>query len=367
MALLDLSQQTTPPASIVDGPPTPPLSADAKSSARVVAILCAFKSCQTGYPPSVPWTVYKLDSGEYEELQRRLKDDVELCEYVDDKVRYDYDPVGSRLVIRMPTTLHDTFSSELVADIKKGLENLKENHVETRPFIDKISSVSGAIHFEDDGKKIRHEPDIRFHHEDAAWPGVVIEVSYSQKRKSLIDLADNYILASDGGIRVMIGIDLEYKKSKEASISIWRLKTSPGNDGQPEGEVIQELDNELFRDAEGNPVRSSAGLELPLNNFATQALSDGLPECSVIVCPETLCKLLAKAEKWNDKSTLLQGVKPARIKRKYRQKTPEEQLTVSDEEKVIEEERRTLRKIEKADKSYGDESLSDEASSEEAI
>jgi hypothetical protein len=40
-------------------------------------------------------------------------------------------------------------------------------------------------------------------------------------------------------------VDLEYKKSKEASISIWRLKTSPGHDGQPEGEVIQELDNEV--------------------------------------------------------------------------------------------------------------------------
>jgi hypothetical protein len=68
--------------------------------------------------------------------------------------------------------------------------------------------------------------------------GVVIEVSYSQKWKSLIDLAENYLLESDGGIRVMVGLDLEYKKSKEASISIWRLKTSRGLDGQPEDEVI---------------------------------------------------------------------------------------------------------------------------------
>lgn len=145
----------------------------------------------------------------------------------------------------MTTTLHDTFASELVTTIKNGLEDLKRNQVKTRPFIDKISSVSGAIHFEEDGKKFKHVPDIRFHHKDAAWPGVVIEVSYSQKRKSLIDLAENYLLASDGGIRVLVGIDLEYKKSKEASISIWRLKTSPGPDGQPEGEVVQELNNEV--------------------------------------------------------------------------------------------------------------------------
>ena len=81
-----------------------------------------------------------------------------------------------------------------------------------QPFINKISSVSGATHFEDDGRKFKRMPNVRFHHEDAAWPSVVIEVSYSQKRKSLIDLAENYLLASDGGIRVMVGIDLEYKK-----------------------------------------------------------------------------------------------------------------------------------------------------------
>jgi len=60
-------------------------------------------------------------------------------------------------------------------------------------------------------------------------------------------------------------------------------------------------------------------------------------------------------------------VKPVRIKRKYRQRTPDEQLTMSDEEKVIEEERRMRRKTEKADKSYGEERLSAEASSQEAI
>lgn len=77
--------------------------------------------------------------------------------------------------------------------------------------------------------------------------------------------------------------------------------------------------------------------------------------------------MLAEAEKWNDKSTLLQGVKPARIKRKYRQRTPDEQLTMSDEERITEEERRIRRKTEKEDKPYGGEGLSVEASSQEAI
>lgn len=55
------------------------------------------------------------------------------------------------------------------------------------------------------------------------------------------------------------------------------------------------------------------------------------------------------------------------MKRKYRQRTPDEQLTMSDEKKVIEEERRMRRKTEKADKSYGEEELSAKTSSQEAI
>ena len=158
---------------------------------------------------------------------------------------YDYNPIGSKLIIRMATTLHNTFASKLATKIMERFESLAKNQVETRPFIDKLDSVNGAIHFEQDGKQFKHVPDIRFHHKDAAWPGVVLEISYSQKRKSLVDLAENYLLASNGGIRVMVGIDLDYKKSKEASISIWRLEISPCDDGELQGEVIQELDNEV--------------------------------------------------------------------------------------------------------------------------
>jgi hypothetical protein len=77
--------------------------------------------------------------------------------------------------------------------------------------------VGSPIHFEEDGKKFKHVPDIRFHHKDTTWPGIIIEVSYSQKRKSLVDLAENSQLGSDGGIRLIVGMDLEYKKLKEAS------------------------------------------------------------------------------------------------------------------------------------------------------
>jgi hypothetical protein len=150
----------------------------------------------------------------------------------------------------MPTILHDTFISRLVTEIEKKLERLADIEIEARPFIEGIKSVSGVLNFpigdDDQQQNIRHEPDIRFQHKDAAWPGVVIEVAHSQTRKSLVGLADNYILGSYGGIGVVVGLDLDYKKSKEASISVWRLKNSTNDDGEVEGEVEQVVDNQVI-------------------------------------------------------------------------------------------------------------------------
>ncbi|XMA13711.1 hypothetical protein WAI453_006502 [Rhynchosporium graminicola] len=43
------------------------------------------------------------------------------------------------------------------------------------------------------------------------YPGVIVELSYSPKKKDLSRLADAYILESDADIRVVIGIDVKYK------------------------------------------------------------------------------------------------------------------------------------------------------------
>jgi len=63
----------------------------------------------------------------------------------------------------------------------------------------------------------------------------VIEVSYSQKRACLNHLAENYILESNGNIRVVVGLDVDYRSSKKATLSMWCPKIiSNEQDGQPE-------------------------------------------------------------------------------------------------------------------------------------
>jgi hypothetical protein len=52
-------------------------------------------------------------------------------------------------------------------------------------------------------------------------------LSYSQKKKDLSRLTDEYILSSDADIRVVIGIDIKYKGGKKAPVSIWRPHIGP--------------------------------------------------------------------------------------------------------------------------------------------
>jgi len=288
----------------------------------------------------------------------------------------------------MSTILYGTFIFKLVTEIEKTLERLADKEIEARPFIEGIELVSGVLNFpigdNDQQQIIRHEPDIRFQHRDAAWPGVVMEVAYSQKRKSLVGLADNYILGSYGGIGVVVGLDLDYKKSKEASISVWRLKKSTNDNGEVEGEVEQVIDNQvtcplissegftnteqLFRDAKGNHLLSpSSSLKLSLKDLAIEEITHSVPDLPIVIDSETLCKLLGEAENWDNRTTTMQGAKPLRFKRKWPPQMPSEQLTLSDEEKLVEKERRVRRKSEKLDKPYNEEGASAEDSSQNSI
>lgn len=73
-------------------------------------------------------------------------------------------------------------------------------------------------------------PDASCRNRHAQYPSVIIEVSYSQKRKALTTLAKDYICGSNGGIKIVIGLDLEYSDtSKRATISIWRPLKTPNS------------------------------------------------------------------------------------------------------------------------------------------
>ena len=99
--------------------------------------------------------------------------------------------------------------------------------------------------------KSKHEPDSSFWHNDAKYPGVIIEVSYSQKRKRLGRLAEEYLLDSDASVQVVVGLDIEYGRkrshkatSRKATLSVWRTRMFHTADGD-ELRVVQEIADEV--------------------------------------------------------------------------------------------------------------------------
>lgn len=92
----------------------------------------------------------------------------------------------------------------------------------------------------------KHEPDASFRHSDADYPGVIIEVTYSTKTKSLSRLAEDYLLDSAASVQVVVGLDIEYgkKRSPKATLSVWRTQVFHTAD-EDELRVVQEIKDEV--------------------------------------------------------------------------------------------------------------------------
>jgi len=126
----------------------------------------------------------------------------------------------------MPSTLHDTFTQNVVFHIENALNALRvqDNPLSTWAGDIRCTSTSDIL-LEHDGvnnKRSKRSPDCAFRHKGAKYPGLIIEVSYSQKAKDLPRLADDYILGSNGNIRTVIGLDLEYSGSYSARLYRWQ-------------------------------------------------------------------------------------------------------------------------------------------------
>ena len=122
----------------------------------------------------------------------------------------------------MPTQLHEWVIFSVVEELRRQLREIGDGCTASAKFAQLVEARgSPTLDFTDSGYG-RHDPDAQFRHLKAQYPGVVIEVSYTQKRKDLAHIAEDYILGSDGNIRVVIGLDVEYRNSKMATLSVWR-------------------------------------------------------------------------------------------------------------------------------------------------
>ena len=113
----------------------------------------------------------------------------------------DYDALESELAIRMPSKQHDVFIAQVSKHISSGLQRLETQSGAIADWAKNIfSSSTTDIHTTlkgDDDQISKHSPDASWSHVDAKHPGLVLEVSFSQKGKDLVRLANNYILGTN--------------------------------------------------------------------------------------------------------------------------------------------------------------------------
>lgn len=128
----------------------------------------------------------------------------------------------------MPTPLHDIFCAKVISEISDQLRKLQKSDQPFAEFAKKVdhNSTTRIVLPNDSTYRLRtrseRSPDASFKHEQAKYPGVVIEVCGTEKVGIAADLADDYILDTDGNVKVVVALNIEYRGSKKATLSIWR-------------------------------------------------------------------------------------------------------------------------------------------------
>jgi hypothetical protein len=254
----------------------------------------------------------------------------------------------------MGGVLHEAIVGKLDAEIIGQLLLIRRcDNSSAADFAQKVEAWrSGMISLGTEG---RHHPDGSFGHEDASYPGLLIEVSHSQKRKDLPFLADDYILGSNGLIQVVIGIDLEYRKKKgmEAKVIVWR----PGFvDGKLEASQTFES---TFRAEDGSLANEDKVLRIQLKDFGNRVACPGIDDISgEIVIPFSQLYNIAQAAERRKRTTSQKQEMdqfefdiPEEQKRR-RVRSPPQQLRPEDEQRFTDAEEKDEQRRSDQDSDY---------------
>ncbi|KAK0624085.1 hypothetical protein B0T14DRAFT_565391 [Immersiella caudata] len=272
------------------------------------------------------------------------QDKQSLGQYVDDKVRFDYDPTNSLLTVRMPSPAHEFFKTLLAHDIQDQLKRIAEQGDEASKFAARIKDGCSSRIFlrENLLEEALQAPEHAFQHLDVAYLGVVLEVSYAQDGKNLKNLAYDYILRSNGDIKVVIGVDIN--NGKETTVSLWRPNYVKEEDEEFEiFEVRQDISYQPFRSSDGSPVNGEDSLQLSLSDFATDEILSGYESTTLSIPFRRLVDLLTQAEEVRQAREAESGLCGIRSKRKTRKRkatfSPADELRSEDEAKYQRPER----------------------------
>ena len=112
---------------------------------------------------------------------------------------YDYDPTDECLVIRIASIVNELFKEKIVFEVQQQLSKIKESDTPAAAFAAEIDS-DGSAQLRFNMFNLLRSPDISFSLMQSPYPGVIIEVLYTQKQRDLPKLAYDYLVQSNGGV-----------------------------------------------------------------------------------------------------------------------------------------------------------------------
>lgn len=370
-------QKSSSPASIppiVDSrlPPSPPASPKRRSPpglSTVNRILGILRLLQAGRLPNPRKDrSFRLSELGVETLHERIAADPTLAAFYDQKVRW-ADQDGTYF-LRMPSVVHEVFTARVVDGVAEAisalatrlggtagdaLRGIKKGGSPTLKLSGPAPPSSSSQESGSQEKEVLVEthrsPDGTFFHESAPeWPGVVVEVSYSQQNHKLDRIAESYIVDSFGGIRCVVGLELPYERDPRvrscimgmdctAALSIWRPHVEKDEDDLGTLSCVCEVEHVPFIGRTGKRVEGQ--LELGMADLLPREVLDTLDEevrserC--IIPFADLWKYLRdanNADRAMEESKASQPTKmKGKMKRRKRKRTPEEEMDQEREEK----------------------------------
>lgn len=148
----------------------------------------------------------------------------------------------------MPSVVHDYVSTAFAGLITDWIREIKTESGYTGEFAARIKNVGSASIFMQeitkDGVALERQPDAQFQHKDARFPGTLVEVMYSQNENDVDKRAWQYIQATEGAIKVVIGISINCS-GKPSTLTVWRPDRF-----QEEGEELETLGVKRTTDCE---------------------------------------------------------------------------------------------------------------------
>ena len=196
----------------------------------------------------------------------------------------------------MLSCIHEILINRVTDSIKNQLINISTTSNEpTKRLIQDIEAL-GCSNIVLYGSGKFRSPDGQFAVADSYYPGVVIEIAYSQSFQSLRWKAQDLIVNSSGNIQLVIGLEVESNKAYK--ISAWRPDFIRF-ENQDTVRMRAVIEQDVIRDNDGNLKSGSLTFQLRdfANNLATTFPDAKLNEVITLHYGD-LTNYLARAEKF---------------------------------------------------------------------